>query len=189
MRCRRRGWRGLPDLDVDDLPVRSSALEQTAFAEMYQRQFSAIFRYVRLRVASIEETEDLVSDVFLLALRSWPEFRGGSLRAWLFRIAHNRVANHYRSSAVRKGFGPGPAILDATAVLERAEQRATIWPLVQRLTSEQQEVIGLRFAGGLTTVEAARAMGKSEGAVKMLMFRAIQALRDLAVAEGLADER
>ena len=161
---------------------------QGAFARLYEANFDRIFRYVYLKIGDREEAEDIAQQVFLHALRSIASFKyqGTPFAAWLFRIAHNQIVDHLR----RKTRRPVSVEIDETVPSnsadpeQEAELRLNVEALsraTQRLTKAQREVLSLRFAGGLSIEETAKAMGKNPGAIKALQHAAVLALRKLLV--------
>lgn len=154
-----------------------------AWAEVYEKYFSRVYRYIALRVGDKTEAEDLAGKVFLKAFESISSFkwRGVPVSAWLFRIAHNQVID-YRRTSKTKLHSPLEECLvsdDTDPVLE-AERNLDIQQVVQavgQLTHAQRDVIELRFAGGLSTAEVAKVLGRSQGAVKVLQHSALVALR------------
>jgi RNA polymerase sigma-70 factor (ECF subfamily) len=166
----------------ESLVRRAQQHDQGAFAQLYEEHFDKIYRYVTLKTGNKTEAEDITQQVFLKALHSISSFRwkGIPFSAWLFRIAHNQVVDYFRS---RKN---PTTSLDESLVSSDdnpqlvAERKLDIEQLVsatRHLTKAQREVISLRFAGELPVADVARAMGKSEGAVKALQHSAIVALR------------
>lgn len=151
-----------------------------AFGELYRRNVCQVYAYVRRRVSSREQAEDITSDVFHHALKNLPKFewRGAPFSAWLIRIAAHRVVDHWRSAAHEEG---DPLVMDPEdpkdSPLEELERRATLFQLVRQLPEEQRRVVMLRFVGEKSIREIAQAIGRSEGAVKQLQFRALQKLR------------
>ncbi len=156
-----------------------------AVAQLYQRYAPAIFRYVYYRLGDREAAEDMTSDVFCRALESLPRYqqRGLPFSAWLYRIAGARVIDHYRRVRRRPiaDLHPGiPArtgdpVLAAELQLTDEELR---WAVTQ-LTAAQQQVIVLRFVEGLSHEEVAGIVGRSEGAVRVLQYRALETLRKI----------
>jgi RNA polymerase sigma-70 factor (ECF subfamily) len=159
-----------------------------AFGEIYDRYIDTVFRYVYFRVGSRQLAEDLTSETFLRALRrigsvTW---QGRDLGAWLVTIARNLIADHYKSGRYRLEVTTADMI-DAdqedhglegrpeSAVLERLTN-ATLLEAVKKLNPEQQECIVLRFLQGMSVTETAAAMGKNEGAIKALQYRAVRSL-------------
>jgi RNA polymerase sigma-70 factor (ECF subfamily) len=170
--------------------------DQGAFARLYEAHFDRIYRYVYLKIGDREEAEDMTQQVFLSALRSITSFKyqGTPFTAWLFRIAHNQIVDHFRKKSRRPvtleidetvpsgGAGPESAA-ELSLDMERVS-RAT-----RRLTGAQREVISLRFAGGLSIEETAKAMGKNPGAIKALQHAAVLALRRLLVVSEDGEAR
>ncbi len=163
---------------------------QEAFARLYEAHFDRIYRYVYLKIGDRSEAEDMTQQVFLSALKSITSFKwqGTPFTAWLFRIAHNQIVDHLR----RKTRRPVPMDVDETLPAGRGdpEQMAELSLNIERLseatrhlTKSQQEVLSLRFAGGLSIEEVSKAMGKKPGAVKALQHAAVVALRKLLVVE------
>ena len=170
---------------------RAQRGDKEAFTQLYESHFDKIYRYVVLRIGNKTEAEDVTQQVFLKALQSIRSFKwkGIPFSAWLFRIAHNLVVDYLRKvkKVVITPLDESSVKSDSNPQL-LVEQRLDIEQLIsatKRLTRAQREVISLRFAGELSVTESAKAMGKSEGAVKALQHSAIVALRKaLLRAEG-----
>jgi len=168
--------------DEESLVRRAQHRDQEAFAQLYEEHFDKIYRYVTLKIGNETEAEDMTQQVFLNALKSISSFKwkGIPFSAWLFRIAHNQVVDYLRSK--KRTTVP----LDESLVSNNnnpqlvVEQKLDIEQLLlatKQLTGAQREVISLRFAGELPIAQVAKAMGKSQGAVKALQHSAIVALR------------
>ncbi len=164
--------------------------DQQAFAQLYEAHFNKIYRYVYLKIGDQIEAEDMTQQVFLNALKSISSFKykGTPVTAWLFRIAHNQIVDYLRRKTTR----PVPVELDETvpASTKDPENMAELILNIERLqqatkhlTNAQQEVLSLRFAGGLSIEETAKAMGKSTGAIKALQHAAVLSLRKILVVE------
>lgn len=176
-------------LEVAELVERSKHGDAEAFGALYDRYVDLVYRYVYYRVGTAALAEDLVSETFLRALRRIGTFtwQGRDFAAWLVTIARNLVADHYKSGRYRleistadllsAGDRPDEETPEAE-VLDRLGQ-AQLLDAVRRLGSEQQECIVLRFLQGLSVSETARAMGKKEGAIKALQYRAVRSLARL----------
>ena len=165
-----------------------------AWAEVYEKYFSRVYRYIVVRVGNKSEAEDLAGQVFLKALESISSFkwRGVPVSAWLFRIAHNQVIDYRRTSKTKFHSTLEESLIssDADPVLE-AEKGLDIHQVVQavrQLTRAQRDVIELRFAGGLSSAEVAKVLGKSQGAVKVLQHNALIALRKRLSSEMNREE-
>ena len=174
--------------DEESLVRRAQQRDQVALTQIYEENFDKIYRYIVLKIGDRAEAEDMTQQVFLNALKSISSYKwkGMPFSAWLFRIAHNQVVDHYRRKA-RSSFVPLDENIasgydnpgrDAERKMEIEEMnRAT-----GQLTKPQQEVISLRFAGELSIAEVARMMRKSEGAIKALQHAAIISLRKIMSA-------
>lgn len=180
-----------PATEVWALVERAQAGESEAFGLIYDRYVDTVFRFVYFRVGNRQLAEDLTSDTFLRALKRIGSFtwQGRDLGAWLVTIARNLVADHFKSGRYRLEVTTGD-VLDAdredrgpegspeAAVVEHITNVALL-TAVKQLNAEQQECIVLRFLQGFSVAETARAMGKNEGAIKALQYRAVRALARL----------
>jgi RNA polymerase sigma-70 factor (ECF subfamily) len=177
--------------DVVDLVARAQAGNAEAFGSLYDRYVDVVYRYIYYRVSNQALTEDMVSETFLRALRRITSFtwQGRDFGAWLITIARNLIADHYKSSryklevatadmvdADRATDGPENEVLDSITNM-------TLLEAVKMLGAEQQECIVLRFLQGFSVSETALAMGKNDGAIKALQYRAVQSLKRLLPAE------
>jgi RNA polymerase sigma-70 factor (ECF subfamily) len=167
---------------------RAQEGDTEAFAEIYDRYIDMVFRYIYFRVGTRQLAEDLTSETFLRALRrigsvTW---QGRDLGAWLVTIARNLIADHYKSGRYRLEVTTadmidadqadiGPDGRPEAAVMVRLTNE-TLLEAVKKLNPEQQECIVLRFLQGLSVTETASAMGKNEGAIKALQYRAVRSL-------------
>jgi RNA polymerase sigma-70 factor (ECF subfamily) len=184
------------DQAAEEARILARAREAPAdFAPLYERYFPRIYAYCLRRVGTAEEAEDLTSAVFTRALTGLGGYRGGSVAAWLFRIAHNAVANHHRDRRP-------PLPLDPAAVagaqlsgasgdptlerLVRDEEHERIARLIAALPDEQRELLALKVAGGLSAREIGAVLGKSEGAVRVALHRVVRGLR--AAYRGTEEE-
>jgi RNA polymerase sigma-70 factor (ECF subfamily) len=173
------------------LVIRAQEGEADAFGELYDRYVDLVFRYIYYRVGTRALAEDLTSETFLRALRRISSFtwQGRDVGAWFVTIARNLIADHYKSGRYRLEVatadmldadqaeeGPEGAVLDSLS-------NATLLEAVKELNPEQQECIVLRFLQGLSVAETALAMGKNEGAIKALQYRAVRALGRLLPAD------
>ncbi len=155
--------------------------DPAALAALCTRLYPDLVRYMRYRVDR-EDAEDLAGEVLVRVLRSI-DGQTGSLPAWVFTIAGNVVKDHYR----RRGSTREEAMSERIEGLpdrgrgeeESVNRRIDLEEAVARLTGDQREVVALRFAQGLSTAEAARVMERSPGAVRVLQFRALSALREI----------
>jgi RNA polymerase sigma-70 factor (ECF subfamily) len=170
---------------------RAQQGDQTALADLYDWYMPRIYRYAMARVGNAAEAEDLTQDVLLKMLDAIDSFRWRDVpfSSWLFRIAHNQVASHFRRHAQRGGptaalsedmvdLGAGPA-----ATVERQMTLEEVRRATDQLPDAQREVILLRFAVGLTITETAKALGKREGNVKALQHKAVAKLQKILVPD------
>src|SRR5579862_1872841 len=165
------------------LMVEAAQKDPSLFAELYEANFERVYAYIVRRVRERHIAEDLTSDVFHKALAHLPNFdwRGIPFGAWLLRIAANVVTDQWRRSAkeVLTDDPPEPSVeARAQVELEEIDHRAQLFRMVEQVPTEQRRVIGMRFAEGKSIREIAKEIGKTEGAVKQLQFRGLQALRD-----------
>src|SRR6188768_4234257 len=171
MRWRRRS-RSHPEPHQPISDRGTDERRRAAFTDFHDEHATAIVRYFRLRIADAQDAEDVAADVFLQAWRAYPPDDRGSPRSWLFAIAHNTVANHYRRQKSRRT----AHVLNQTRIDEVADRDATPEETyLQReqgsalvcLPASQREVVELRLTG-LQGAEIATAIGRTESAVKML---------------------
>lgn len=173
--------------ELDDSALVALAKEdRQAFGELYLRYLKKIYSYVYHRTGNTHDAEDLTAKVFMRALshiRNY-EDRGLPFQAWLYRIAHNIVANWHRDQGRRKIIALDDYVArslksDAPDHLaEESEERARLMEVVRRLPEDRQQLILLKFIEGLSNAEIGAIMGRTEGAVKSLYHRTLLALRD-----------
>ena len=159
------------------LLVEAARKDPSRFAELYENHFERVYAYVARRVGSRQEAEDITSEVFHQALAKIGSFewRGVPFAAWLFRIAANATADRWREKAREQG-NPGREASEEFDFNE-ANEFAQLFRLVKELPMEQRLVIEMRFAEEKSIREIAQTIGRTEGAVKQLQFRAIRNLR------------
>ncbi|MFP5351847.1 MAG: sigma-70 family RNA polymerase sigma factor [Actinomycetota bacterium] len=163
---------------------RAARGDESSAALLFDSYYPRLFRYALARVGSQQTAEDIASETFARVLRDLDRFRwrGAGFDAWLFRIAHNLVVDHFRGagreilSEADADTGQIELHTPETAALEN-ELTREMQLMLTTLSPEQREVIALRFAAGLDTHETAAALGKKVNAVRQLQFRALQALR------------
>lgn len=164
---------------VDEKTLIEAAQKDPArFGELYELHFDRVYAYIAARVRGRAEAEDLTAEVFHHALARLPKFewRGAPYAAWLYRIAANAITDRARRLERERGL-PEPAMDPASEPAEPAEERARIFGLVRELPAEQRRVLEMRFVEEKSIREIAAALGRTEGAVKQLQFRAVQTLR------------
>src|SRR5487761_371655 len=161
-------------------------------SDMYLHHHDAVFRYIRARVGSHAEAEDLTSDVFCKAVADLHRYRPlrSSALPWLYTIAAHRVADHYRAARPTNALDAaghvadgGPSPLDVVVSRDMVRQ---VWELSKRLPASQRRALWLRYGEELELREIASRMGRSVEAVKLLVHRAVRAIRSsLAVPDGI----
>jgi RNA polymerase sigma-70 factor (ECF subfamily) len=173
----------LDDAAVERLVTASQAGDSYAFGLLFDHYHESIYRYIASRVHRPTDAEDLTQLVFVKALEALPRYeaRGVPFGGWLFRLARNAIIDFVRT---RHDHGPLDTVLERPnddvgpdQLAQTREQIDEVAAALESLTDEQREAIALRFFAGLSAREAAEAMGKQEGTVRGLQFRAIAALR------------
>ena len=163
----------------DRLLVEAAKKDPSRFAELYELHFTRVYAYIARHVGDRDVAQDLTSDVFHKALASIQSFewRGVPFAGWLLRIAANMIVDRSKRSG-REVSGqddlPDPG---TQPNIEEIDQHARLFRLVEQLPPDQRRVIGMRFAEEKSIREIATELGRSEGAVKQLQFRALQNLR------------
>jgi RNA polymerase sigma-70 factor (ECF subfamily) len=184
----------IDDVAIEKLVAEAQSGDAWAFGMIFDHYHEAIYRFIASRVNRPTDAEDLTQLVFVKALESLPRYeaRGVPFGGWLFRLARNAVIDHARTrhehadleSIVDRAHGDaGPE--EIAAVRQELDAVGTA---LAGLTDEQREAIELRFFAGLSAREAAEAMGKQEGTVRGLQFRAIASLRRQLGVEGDGSE-
>jgi RNA polymerase sigma-70 factor (ECF subfamily) len=174
----------------DDIPPTKAELD-ASFSELYRRHLRDVYSYSYYRVGNHHDAEDLTEQTFLQAYRHFEralrESNGRPLRPWLIRIAHNLAANFYRDRS-RK---PVSTIEDAGVIssphtteslVETREELKDILEGVAQLPDDRREALIMRFALGMDNREIARALGRTDGATKVLLHRAIRQLETMVRA-------
>ncbi len=173
----------LDDAAIERLVEGAQAGDAEAFGRVFDHFHLRIYRYVASRVRRPSDAEDLTQLVFVKALEALPRYesRGIPFGSWLFRLARNAVIDFVRTSHEHAdlaqsvepaGNGAGPDELAVTR-----QEIDAIGVALATLTDDQRDAIALRFFAGLSAREAAQVMGKQEGTVRGLQFRAIAAMR------------
>jgi RNA polymerase sigma-70 factor, ECF subfamily len=159
------------------LLIESAKRDPRRFAELYEHNFERVYSYVVSRMRDRSEAQDVTAEVFHQALANIEKFewRGVPFAAWLYRIAANAMVDRAQLAAREESITQDAQ--DETD-LEEVEQRAQIFRLVEDLPEDQSKVVRMRFVEGHSVRDIAKELGRSEGAVKQLQFRALQNLRD-----------
>jgi RNA polymerase sigma-70 factor, ECF subfamily len=160
--------------------------DREAWSTIYDQFYPRVYAFLMTRLRDSNLAEDLASDVFVNALKaiSTYEERGLELTAWLFRIAHNRLIDHYRRCSIRQStslddFEQGEATASSHSTKPECldPDKIDIEIALRALGDDQRQVIHLRFVEGLTSGEVAAVLGKSLASVKILQHRALKALK------------
>lgn len=169
-----------------------------AFTELYEANLRDVYSFLYYRLGNHHDAEDVSEQVFLQAYRHLPkalaESQGRSLRPWLIRIAQNLAINLYRDRS-RKPQSPldlaGEFATnhDTEQLVENREELEAIFEKVAELSDDRREALIMRFALGMDNGEIARAMGKTEGATKVLLHRAIKQLEQALIADEMMEAR
>lgn len=162
----------------------SAESNAAALADLYEQYYDRVTRYIAARIGNRDLAEDLAGDVFVRCAESIGSFeqRGVPLQAWLFRVAHNIVIDHYRRSSRRRNV-PLDEALELPSDHEpqgEVEQKLIMDRVLQamaQLNPAQQQVITLRFIAGLSSEEAGSVMGRTKGAIRELQRTVLKALR------------
>jgi RNA polymerase sigma-70 factor (ECF subfamily) len=173
----------IDDAAIERLVAEARAGDEWAFGMIFDHYHEAVYRFIASRVHRPSDAEDLTQLVFVKALEALPRYesRGVPFGGWLFRLARNAVIDFVRTRHEHAELGTvaerahGDAGPDEIAVIR--QELDAVGAALATLTDEQREAISLRFFAGLSAREAAEAMGKQEGTVRGLQFRAIGALR------------
>jgi RNA polymerase sigma-70 factor (ECF subfamily) len=194
----------LTEVDVEAMVRDARAGDSRALGQLYDTYRDRVARFATGRIGDAEKAEDVTSETFEAVCRNLGSYRAGTdFEAWLFTIAHRRVADHFRRRSRRRevaldeavdpaGRGPRhalpgqlPAVAGPEEAVLAAERRAEVAGAFRRLRADQQEVLALRVLGGLSAAQVGAVLGKSEGAVRVAQHRALASLREaMGVAAG-----
>jgi len=174
----------------DDVSLAREARQNPeAFGKLYERYVGAIYRYVYYRVGNTEDAEDLTARVFMRALKHVHNYhdRGVPFSAWLYRIAHNVVANFHRDNSRRPSVPLDDAQMelhgahhdDADSKIDVDRQRDRLIRAIRLLPEDRQQLVVLKFVEQMQNAEIGQIMNRSEGAVKSLYHRTLAQLREV----------
>ncbi|MDH4067893.1 MAG: sigma-70 family RNA polymerase sigma factor [Dehalococcoidia bacterium] len=170
-----------------DIPTTNEY--KSRLADLYEEYYDKVARYVYVHIGNKEEAEDIAGEVFLKALKSLESYRerGVPMQGWLFRIAHNLTVDYVRKMDKRRTMPADSVELvgndNPVDTAQKNIEFEQVTEAMKQLTTEQREVINLRFLGGLTSKEAADILGKSDGAVREMQRAAIEKLRGIMGVE------
>jgi len=162
---------------------------EARLASLYDEYYDKIAHYAFVRIGDRTEAEDIAGEVFLKALESLESYRerGIPMQAWLFRIAHNLVVDHFRRMAKRTVVPIDTVQIETEAdpvtLVDKKIELERVTGAMEQLTPEQREVLRLRFFGELTSKEAGSILNKSDGAVREMQRAAVEKLRRLLITD------
>lgn len=176
----------LNEITEENAVARACEGDSDAFSFLYERNVTRIYNYIYYRIGSDVDAEDITSRVFYRAFGHINTYvdKGVPFSAWLYRIAHNLIANWHRDSHRRKEvpLDDQPEIPQRTDLPEKSVEKNQEVELllsgIRRLTPDRQQLLILKFVEDYSNAEIANIMGKSEGAIKSLYHRALIALRE-----------
>ncbi|MCA1569595.1 MAG: RNA polymerase sigma factor [Chloroflexi bacterium] len=180
-----------PPIDPDLAEVRAAQADRRAFATLYRRYLDRVYGYCFYLLGDHHDAEDATERSFTAAFDAIDRFRdeGATFRSWLFRIAHNQVANALRTRSRHRTDPldsiPEPAAADDPArMASLADDARSVRAAVASLSDDRRQVVILRFVDGLTAVEIGVVLGRSAGAVRVLQHRALRELAALLDQPG-----
>lgn len=170
--------------------VARARTDAQAFGALYERYVDQIYQYIYYRTGNHQDAQDLTSRTFVRALQNIHRYkqRGVPFSAWLYRIAHNLVANWHRDRTNRRLVGLDEAMAARGAdtapagSAEKTERQQALLEAIRSLSPDRQQLLILKFAEGMSNAQIGKTMGKSEGAIKSLYHRTLVALRAELVA-------
>ena len=168
--------------------VAKAKEDPSAFGDLYELHFQRMYRFVYSRVQDRAVAEDVTSEVFMKALRSIGRYQdtGRPFSAWLYQIAVNAVADRYRSQRPVEDIDEQYQLSDGSSLEDTATHRdelRRIWRLIEELPDQQRTALVLKFQEDMKIEDIAVAMGKSPGAVKLLVHRGVTRLRQQATQD------
>ncbi len=182
------GYADLPEAKVIELARR----DPDAFGELYRRTVDRIYTYIYYRTGNAADAEDLTARTFHQALSNMHRYtdQGVPFVAWLYRIAHNLVANHHRSHS-RWRTTPledveltGKPADNPERAAEVNERKQALWSAIRRQPEDRQRLLILKFTDRLSNEEIGQLMGRTESSIKSLYFRTLKALKADLEARG-----
>jgi RNA polymerase sigma-70 factor (ECF subfamily) len=160
--------------------VRAAKTDREVFALLYDRYVQRLYHYCYHRTNNAHEAEDLTSQTFLAALEAFPQYRQDDhFAAWLFTIARSKVVDYYRRTPnvpLEESMAP-PFQSDPAGETEISQEKGILLRAIRELAEDEQELIRLRYVAELSFVEIAKALHKSEGATKKMLYRLLARLK------------
>lgn len=178
--------------ESDSTLIARAKEDPEAFGLLYERYVKRVYNYIYYRTGNRQNAEDLTARTFYQALKHFPRYEdhGAPFSAWLYRIAHNLVANWHRDhsrrqmvsldklAALRAPRGQGP-----DAATEKLDEETVLLQAIRRLPPERQQVVILKHVEQMSNAEIGQIMGRTEGAIKSLYHRTLTALREDLASE------
>ena len=168
--------------------IEQAKSDPEAFGQLYELYLEKIYNYVYYRIGNQQEAEDLTAKVFHRALNHIPNshHKGAPFAAWLYRIAHNLVANWHRDRKRRQVVALEQVTLHSKKkdenphqAAERTNERELLLAAIKKLPPERQKLLTLKFVERMSNAEIGQVMGRSEGAIKSLYHRTLVSLKEL----------
>ena len=176
----------MPELRDDQALALATQGDKQAFGALYDKYAARIYNYIYYRTGSNQDAEDLTSRVFFRAMRHITNYtdRGVPFSAWLYRIAHNLVANWHRDSSRRQeveledGYRASKGDEYPEIALEESEEQNALLNLIRKLPEERQQLLILKFVEHMSNADIGQIMDRTEGAIKSLYHRTLLSLRE-----------
>lgn len=180
----------------EDQLVERAKVEPEAFGELYDHYFGQIYRFVYSRLRNQDAAEDVTSEVFFKALRAIHRYRpsGHPFSAWLYQISVNAIADHFRAKRpegeLDSAVGVAAKQIPVDEQIAQRDEAARIWAVIDTLPAQQRTALSLKLGEDLKLAQIGVIMGKSEGAVKLLIHRGMIGVRQrLGVTVASISER
>ena len=170
------------ELEEERLLIEAAQLDPARYQELYDRYFEPIYSYVYYHCGSREQAEDITAATFQRGLEDLPNFqwRGIPYSAWLYRVAGNLLSRDRRRPAwleLQDSVYSGDEPDEPEALVLQMDENSRLQAAIQSLPADQRQAVLLRFFAGMRNKEVGKVMNRSEGAVKLLVFRAVGNLR------------
>ncbi len=171
--------------EPDELIAERAKTDVDAFGILYERHLKRIYSYIYYRTGNTHDAEDLTEKTFFQALANLQRYQiqGAPFAAWLYRIAHNIVANWHRDTGRRQSVQLDAIVElrdpmgDPVAAAESEEEKVELRGVIAKLPADRQQLLILKFVEQMANAEIAQVMGRTEGAVKALLHRTIESLK------------
>lgn len=172
--------------EADGQLIERAKSDPNAFGALYELYVDRIYRYIYVRVGDEQVAEELTARLFMKVMKALPRYvdRGAPFAAWLYRIAYNLLANHYRDSKRRETTTLDTVQLSShpseepPATVEFLDTLDFLKDAIDELHEDRRLLLHLKFAEGLSNAQIGQLMGRTEGAIKSLYHRTLTALRD-----------